>query len=565
MTLRFVLRSQFSFSIYFLLTIALWLGVAWGQGNTPVPSTAPAPVGQSQAAASDSASAGASTSAPASSKASSKTSAGNGELRGHVRDSSGKLVANAAVVLEEASDTRTETWNAHTNTAGVFRFEGVHAGSYTVRVLEPENGVALAKSVELAAGEVKNVDLVLTAAQVEESGSTSAMGKSPELFDEPKFTVAGVAPAANAGGHGSDTVLRNSEALVRDTASLEAAGKADGNPAEGALLQEGAEIQAEILREENSGVVGADARTAGAGADVGATTGGAAAANAGNQKSRDDAGLDAATRRKRAELYHRLAQIDERLGNPLEAVHEYQRAAELAPSETNLFDWATELLTHRALEPATEVFEKGSARYPQSVRMLMGLGVAWYARGSYDRATEYLAKASDLAPGDAGPYLFMGKMLSVQTAVSPATMEKLERFVRVAPGNALAYYYYALGLWKQSAGALDDTEFVQIDKLLKKAVELDPKLGMGWVMLGVVYAQHGYGTAAIDDYKKAIEVNPELEEAHYRLGQAYKKAGDAAGAERELKIHDELAKQDAAQVESERAEIQEFVVKLRDK
>ncbi|MFY9673325.1 MAG: carboxypeptidase regulatory-like domain-containing protein [Terriglobales bacterium] len=565
MTLRFVLRSQFSFSIYFLLTIALWLGVAWGQGNTPVPSTAPAPVGQSQAAASDSASAGASTSAPASSKASSKTSAGNGELRGHVRDSSGKLVANAAVVLEEASDTRTETWNAHTNSAGAFRFEGVHAGSYTVRVLEPENGVALAKSVELAAGEVKNVDLVLTAAQVEESGSTSAMGKSPELFDEPKFTVAGVAPAANAGGHGSDTVLRNSEALVRDTASLEAAGKADGNPAEGALLQEGAEIQAEILREENSGVVGADARTAGAGADVGATTGGAAAANAGNQKSRDDAGLDAATRRKRAELYHRLAQIDERLGNPLEAVHEYQRAAELAPSETNLFDWATELLTHRALEPATEVFEKGSARYPQSVRMLMGLGVAWYARGSYDRATEYLAKASDLAPGDAGPYLFMGKMLSVQTAVSPATMEKLERFVRVAPGNALAYYYYALGLWKQSAGALDDTEFVQIDKLLKKAVELDPKLGMGWVMLGVVYAQHGYGTAAIDDYKKAIEVSPELEEAHYRLGQAYKKAGDAAGAERELKIHDELAKQDAAQVESERAEIQEFVVKLRDK
>ncbi len=498
-------------------------------------------------------------------------------------------MANAAVVLQEASDTRTETWNAHTNTAGVFRFEGVHAGSYTVRVLEPENGVALAKSVELAAGEVKNVDLVLTAAQVEESGSTSAMGKSPELFDEPKFTVAGVAPAANAGGHGSDTVLRNSEALVRDTASLgaagmsasagnapagttsnaasegKAAGTADGNPAEGALLQEGAEIQAEILREENSGVPGADAGAAGGGAGGGATTGGAAAANAGNQKSRDDAGLDAATRRKRAELYHRLAQIDERLGNPLEAVHEYQQAAELAPSETNLFDWATELLTHRALEPATEVFEKGSARYPQSVRMLMGLGVAWYARGSYDRATEYLAKASDLAPGDAGPYLFMGKMLSVQTAVSPATMEKLERFVRVAPGNALAYYYYALGLWKQSAGALDDTEFVQIDKLLKKAVELDPKLGMGWVMLGVVYAQHGYGTAAIDDYKKAIEVSPELEEAHYRLGQAYKKAGDAAGAERELKIHDELAKQDAAQVESERAEIQEFVVKLRDK
>jgi hypothetical protein len=53
-----------------------------------------------------------------------------------------------------------------------------------------------------------------------------------------------------------------------------------------------------------------------------------------------------------------------KLGNPLEAVREYQRAAELDASEQYLFDWGTELLTHRALEPAAEVFTKGNRLFP---------------------------------------------------------------------------------------------------------------------------------------------------------------------------------------------------------
>src|SRR5580704_12771287 len=45
--------------------------------------------------------------------------------------------------------------------------------------------------------------------------------------------------------------------------------------------------------------------------------------------------------------------------NPVEAARAYQRAAELDPSESNLFDWGTELLTHRAADQAVEVFSKG--------------------------------------------------------------------------------------------------------------------------------------------------------------------------------------------------------------
>ena len=478
---------------------------------------------------------------------------------GHVRDSNGKPVANAAVTLQSTTGTDTETWHTRTDSAGAFGFVGPWAGAYTLHTGESGSSLTIVKTVELAAGKTMKVDLDLDAVISSSSSPQdylSSAAKSPQLFDEPKFTVAGVAAATNSGGHGSDTVLRNSEALVRDTASLgaseqEPGGKpgalnaaASNSAQEGVLLQEGAGIQAEILRQENAGQE-----------------------NAGAEKSQGDLKLDVEGRQKRSELYHRLAQIDEKLGNPLEAVHEYQRAADLAPSETNIFDWATELLTHRALEPASEVFARGNTLYPKSVRMLIGLGVVWYVRGSYDRATQYLVSASDLAPSDPAAYLFMGKMQSAEVVPSGEMIERLARFAHLAPDKALANYYYAVGLWrsKQSTGSLDDTGVPQIEALLLTAIRLDPKLGAAQLQLGILYAERGDYPRAIAAYQKAIEASPEITEAHYRLGLAYKRAGDDAGAQKELQLHEQLAKQSADQAERERGEIQEFVVTLRDK
>jgi tetratricopeptide (TPR) repeat protein len=503
-------------------------------------------------------------------------------VQGHVHDSGGKPVAKVTVSLDFMKDTSTETWTTRTDSAGAFHFAGMRAGSYTLHTGDRQSDLAMAKSVDLVENETKKVDLVLDAEASSSSDDLSVAAKVPQFFEDSKFTVAGIAPPTTSGGHGSDAVLGNGEALVRDAAaltssspssstssssplassspsssnsssSLPRAGTLARKPAapnsatEGNLLQEGAEIQAEIVQEENA--EGADSRVE----------------NVNDEKSRGDVKLDAPTRQKRAELYHRLAAIDERLGNPLEAAHEYERAAELAPSERNLFDWAMDLLTHRALEPATDVLTKGSVAYPQSARMLIGLGVAWYARGSYEPASGYLVKAADLAPGDSAAYLFMGRMLSGETAPSAETMERLARFARLAPANALANYYYAVSLGKQSAGAVDDARFAQIEQLLRKASELDPKLGVAELQLGILYAQRGDDTRAVTAYKKAIEVAPELEEAHYRLAMSYKKMGDEANAQKELVLREQLAKQAAEQAERERGEIQDFVITSQGK
>jgi len=159
--------------------------------------------------------------------------------------------------------------------------------------------------------------------------------------------------------------------------------------------------------------------------------------------------------------------------------------------------------------------------------------------------------------------------MSVELAPPPDTLERLARFQRLESGNALANYYYAVSLWKgkQSSGALDDATSAQVETLLEKAIQIDPKLAAAYLQLGILYSQNGDLTRAIFAYEKAIAVSPPfddaLEESHYRLAQAYMRAGDKVKAQKELQLHDESSKKRKEDSERQRREIQEFVISLR--
>ena len=101
------------------------------------------------------------------------------------------------------------------------------------------------------------------------------------------------------------------------------------------------------------------------------------------------------------ELHNLLGQIDEKDGKFVEAGNEYETAAQMDPSDDNLFDWGSELLLHRAYEPAIDVFRQAAQRYPNSPRLVIGLGMALYSRGIYDEAVKALLAAADLNPSDA--------------------------------------------------------------------------------------------------------------------------------------------------------------------
>ena len=270
------------------------------------------------------------------------------------------------------------------------------------------------------------------------------------------------------------------------------------------------------------------------------------------------------SRQEKAELHHLLGDVDERLGDALEAVREYQSAAELDPSETNLFDWGADLLIHRAADPAIEVFTKGNHLFPRSVRMLTGQAAAWYSFGSYDQAAQRLCEASDLNPDDSAPYLFMGKMQAVEAAQPDAILQRLARFARLEPQNALANYYYAVGLRKQRKSPDDKENDEKIKSLLDNAVRLDPKLGLAYLELGIVYSQEKETPKAISALQSAIEATPQLEQAHYRLAQLYRQNGEKPKAKAELQLYQQISAEKTKETERQRHELQQFVYELRE-
>jgi tetratricopeptide (TPR) repeat protein len=195
--------------------------------------------------------------------------------------------------------------------------------------------------------------------------------------------------------------------------------------------------------------------------------------------------------------------------------------------------------------------------------MLIGLGISWYVRGSYDKAVERLGQASDLAPDDPVPHMFLGRLRTVDTGRSEIYAEKLGRFAQRQPDNAWANYYYALSLWKQRTGPDDTKSLPLIESLLERAVRLDPKLAAGYLQIGAIYGERDDLAKAISAYQKAANADPTLEEAHYRLAQAYRRAGDTAKAQAELQLYNQLSKEAAAKEEKQRREIQQFVYSVQ--
>jgi tetratricopeptide (TPR) repeat protein len=253
-------------------------------------------------------------------------------------------------------------------------------------------------------------------------------------------------------------------------------------------------------------------------------------------------------------------ELDEKLGDPLAAVHEYQRAVALEPSEQNYFAWGSELLLHRAVWQATQVFRSGVEAHPHSVRLLTGLGTALFAGAEYDEAARRMCAASDLDPANQEPYLFMGKIEMAAPLRLACVEERLARFARLQPDNSLANYFYAMALWKRQQLSRDKDAMLQVEGLLNKAVALDQKCSGGYLQLGVIASSQHDDEKAIQLFTKALAANPQLSEAHYRLGVAYDRLGEREKAQHEFELHDQLQKQQAAAVEQERRDVKQFVV-----
>jgi tetratricopeptide (TPR) repeat protein len=407
-----------------------------------------------------------------------------------------------------------------------------------------------------------------------------------EFSDKPNFTIAGVTDWTAVGGHGSDSTLRASEDLARETLTLKPensghsesglpSGTSEGKESESKLRAalarapksfEGnhqlGEFYLHAGRYRDSIPLLQTAYQTNPTMDGNAYDLALAHKEAGNFSQARELVQKLLEHKDTADLHHLAGELDEKLGDPLAAVKEDEHAASLDPSEQNYFDWGSELLLHRAVWQAVEVLRNGAKAYPKSPRMLTALGTALFAGALYDEAALQLCDASDLNPADPGPYIFMGKIEMAAPTSLPCVEQKLARFVQKQSQNPLANYLYAMAIWKRQEQPADQRVLQQVETLLTKAVTIDPNCVDANLQLGILYSSQRDYEKAIGFYSKAIEVDPQLGEAHYRLGVAYDRTGESAKANREFMLHDKIEKQQAAAVERQRREIKQFLVVL---
>ncbi|HKU24305.1 MAG TPA: tetratricopeptide repeat protein, partial [Candidatus Sulfotelmatobacter sp.] len=189
-----------------------------------------------------------------------------------------------------------------------------------------------------------------------------------------------------------------------------------------------------------------------------------------------------------AELHNLLAEVEEKEGKFVAAANQYETAAHMEPSESNLFDWGSELLVHRTLDPSVEVFKKATELYPKSARLAVGLGMALYARGNYEDAVKSLLRAADLNPSDPGCYLFLSRAYDSSPNQADEVMKRFRRYAQLQPRNARALYYYAMSSWKGKRMQQTDEDLSEIARLLKSSIALDEKFPEAHLQLGNLYS-----------------------------------------------------------------------------
>ncbi len=485
-------------------------------------------------------------------------------IHGTVLDAAHKPVAGAAIRLEQkgapgALETRT-------NSAGAFTFSALSLGTYSL--IAEKSGLHSQTATITATSSTNQNSVELT---LEPASADMA------FTDQPNFTVAGIIDRTAAAGHGSDTSLRTSESLARDAATL----KPD-KTATPIDTKEEASLRAALAASPGSFTanhqLGEFCLRAGSYHDAVPLLEAAFTIDPAERANEYDLALaqqgagDLAAARihvqnllaheNTAALHSLLGDLDEETGDSLSAVREYELAVRLDPSEQNYFKWGSELLLHRAVDPAIEVFTKGSEAHPRSARMLSALGAALFAAGRYDESALRFCAASDLNPADSSPYIFLGRIDAVAPSPLPCVEPELHRFLDLQPTNAQANYYYAMAVWKRQKASDDPRDLQPVETLLSKAVSLDPRYAEACLQMGILYfTEHDYDKA-ISYYSRAIEIDPQLSEAHYRLGVVYERTGEPAKAKEQFRLHADLEKQQAAAVEQHRREIKQFLIVL---
>jgi tetratricopeptide (TPR) repeat protein len=202
-----------------------------------------------------------------------------------------------------------------------------------------------------------------------------------------------------------------------------------------------------------------------------------------------------------------------------------------------------------------------AANHPDTKMISHELGVVYYKKGDYAKAAASFKKALEEDPADNEATQLMGLSfyLAGRPAEAIAPLEKVQgwypsanvdaayilgvcymqtkdypnarkafaRMFGVPEDSAAAYLFAARMLLRQ--------DFAPVaEQYAKKAVELDPKLPRGHMLLGEIYLYKSRIPEAVEQFQKELELNPGDAAVYYKLADAYSRLQKYEEAEKLL-------------------------------
>lgn len=253
-----------------------------------------------------------------------------------------------------------------------------------------------------------------------------------------------------------------------------------------------------------------------------------------------------------------LAEVDERLGQYKEAISEYQAAAQINPSEENLYALTAELLRHWTWTEAIQIADFGASRYPASKRLKVAGGVARYANNDYKGAAPVFADLLQQEPENATFADLLGRSCSLLTDGQEAGCGGIYEFAQRHPGNAVTTTYAAVAILHEPR---EKQNLDEAERLLKEAMAADPKYAEAYFQMGVLDQTRLQWKESVEMLDRSIALRPRASQAHYRLSRAYSHLGRREEAQTEMTLQRQLSQQEKDSLNAKMQEVVTFLLK----
>jgi predicted Zn-dependent protease len=281
------------------------------------------------------------------------------------------------------------------------------------------------------------------------------------------------------------------------------------------------------------------------------------AANRSNEAGQILTGLAAAGQSARAQSL--LGQLDEKNHKSKNAAEHFARAIQLDPSEENAWMMGLELLQHWNFNAAEIEFEAASAKFPDSLRLHLGLGAAYFGDAKYPAAVEVFAHLLESGPHNAAFAELLGISCNAITQASNPRCDVLIRYSKSHPADTTAATYAASWLLDHDR---DQQSLETAAQLLKPAIAANPDLPDAQLQMGTVLQYEMNWEESIPYLERAVKLKPDLTEAHYRLARAYWKTGRKQDGDAQMALQRKFVHKNADELQQRLRQVTTLAVSI---